>query len=251
MCADIHRPPLTLDRVFRSAADGVFLLDRTCRLVLFSDTCERLTELQRKELSDGDCICRQLLDRATPSRLDPPGQECPIARILAGDIDMARQKVSVRRANGHRMTLETTYSPVHDDRGDVAYVVGVMREVASLSHATDERDRLTSRQGHRLGHSLREPPMAPRSPNESPSARESLDLTLRDVERDEILAALRRARGKRSRAARLLGISRSRLYRRMDALGIASTIRDRVHASPAPTPSARITPGIVDSRPLV
>lgn len=52
-----------------------------------------------------------------------------------------------------------------------------------------------------------------------------LDETLADVERRTILAALRKANGQRSLAARLMGISRSRLYRRMDALGIPS--RDR------------------------
>jgi len=47
-----------------------------------------------------------------------------------------------------------------------------------------------------------------------------LDTLLADFERQAILTALRRAGGGRSLAARQLGISRSRLYRRMDALGI-------------------------------
>ncbi|HSW46756.1 MAG TPA: sigma 54-interacting transcriptional regulator [Phycisphaerae bacterium] len=48
----------------------------------------------------------------------------------------------------------------------------------------------------------------------------SLDDLLADSERWAILSALRQAGGGRSLAARTLGISRSRLYRRMDALGI-------------------------------
>ncbi len=47
-----------------------------------------------------------------------------------------------------------------------------------------------------------------------------LDHILHRVEKREILGALRRSRGQRSRAARTLGISRSRLYRSMEALGI-------------------------------
>ncbi|HUU85694.1 MAG TPA: sigma 54-interacting transcriptional regulator [Phycisphaerae bacterium] len=47
-----------------------------------------------------------------------------------------------------------------------------------------------------------------------------LDEVLATVERRAILAALRRAGGQRSKAARTIGISRSRLYRRMEALGI-------------------------------
>ncbi len=49
-----------------------------------------------------------------------------------------------------------------------------------------------------------------------------LDVLLADIERRAILSALRRAGGQRSRAAKAMGISRSRLYRRMEALGITS-----------------------------
>ncbi|MFQ5589855.1 MAG: helix-turn-helix domain-containing protein [Phycisphaerae bacterium] len=48
----------------------------------------------------------------------------------------------------------------------------------------------------------------------------SLDQILTTIEKREILGALRRANGQRTLAARMLGISRSRLYRRMEALGI-------------------------------
>ncbi len=51
----------------------------------------------------------------------------------------------------------------------------------------------------------------------------SLDDVLFAVERREILTALARAQGKRTKAAELLAISRSRLYRRMEALGIEPT----------------------------
>ena len=47
-----------------------------------------------------------------------------------------------------------------------------------------------------------------------------LDAVLGAIERREIEAALRLAHGQRTLTARLLRISRSRLYRRMEALGI-------------------------------
>lgn len=49
-----------------------------------------------------------------------------------------------------------------------------------------------------------------------------LDDVLADVERRSIQAALNLTNNQRSLAARLLNISRSRLYRRMDALGMSS-----------------------------
>ena len=48
----------------------------------------------------------------------------------------------------------------------------------------------------------------------------SLDTILNSVERREIISALKRTNGHRTLAAKELGISRSRLYRRIEALGI-------------------------------
>lgn len=48
----------------------------------------------------------------------------------------------------------------------------------------------------------------------------NLDEILEHAERRAILAALRRAHGRRNFAAKIMGISRSRLYRRMEALNI-------------------------------
>ena len=52
------------------------------------------------------------------------------------------------------------------------------------------------------------------------STNRSLDDILFEVENREILGALQRANGQRTAAARLLGITRSRLYRRIDSLKI-------------------------------
>jgi DNA-binding NtrC family response regulator len=51
--------------------------------------------------------------------------------------------------------------------------------------------------------------------------RRRLDALLTELERRAIRFTLAQASGNRSHAARTLGISRSRLYRRMEALGIA------------------------------
>ena len=52
------------------------------------------------------------------------------------------------------------------------------------------------------------------------AVRGSLDTILNTIERREIVSALKRTNGQRTLAAKELGISRSRLYRRMEALGI-------------------------------
>lgn len=47
-----------------------------------------------------------------------------------------------------------------------------------------------------------------------------LDDILHEIETREIIGALKRANGSRTLAAKMLSISRSRLYRRMEALKI-------------------------------
>lgn len=65
---------------------------------------------------------------------------------------------------------------------------------------------------------------------------EPIDLQrfLADIERELIERALRQARGNKARAARLLGLNRPRLYRRMVALGL--------EPAPAESPKAAQTP---------
>jgi len=61
-----------------------------------------------------------------------------------------------------------------------------------------------------------------RTPGRSPPRPVPLDDLLKQVERRLILLALRRAEGKKSKAAESLGLTVPRLLRRMEALGIAS-----------------------------
>jgi DNA-binding NtrC family response regulator len=62
---------------------------------------------------------------------------------------------------------------------------------------------------------------------------------LSTVEREHILRALQHARGNKKAAARMLGVSRRALYRRLERLGLDSTISRR---SPHAENGATTTP---------
>jgi len=55
---------------------------------------------------------------------------------------------------------------------------------------------------------------------QTPSDEAEMDLSLRSAEREQIRRALDSAGGKRVAAARLLGLSRRTLYRKLDKYGI-------------------------------
>jgi DNA-binding NtrC family response regulator len=109
------------------------------------------------------------------------------------------------------------------------HAVGIMRDVMEAKMREDELREAATRSAAHAGDetaAAREGSLGSWTDAEqAPSTEGSgnmgpLDQILTTIERREILAALNRANGQRTLAARLLGISRSRLYRRMEALGI-------------------------------
>jgi transcriptional regulator with GAF, ATPase, and Fis domain len=68
---------------------------------------------------------------------------------------------------------------------------------------------------------------------------------LSTVEREHILRALQHARGNKKAAARMLGVSRRALYRRLERLGLDSTISRRSHAD-----NGTATPAAAEEGPL-
>jgi two-component system, NtrC family, response regulator HydG len=71
------------------------------------------------------------------------------------------------------------------------------------------------------------PPATSRAPSSIPAAEDSEDHLLSTVEREHILRALQRAGGNKKAAARMLGVSRRALYRRLERLDLGVTITRR------------------------
>lgn len=155
------------------------------------------------------------------------GVLCPLPDLMDGTRSVARQRMQIRRRDGKIVWVETNYTPIRDASGTTIADVGVMRNVTEdvqrnreLRGVVDQNidmniSHTTSGAGESTPPSSDGVDFGGTTPGES-----SLDQVLTTIERREIVAALRRARGQRTEAARRLGISRSRLYRRMEALGI-------------------------------
>ena len=83
----------------------------------------------------------------------------------------------------------------------------------------------------------------------APGAPPAGDDLLVNVEREHIQRALLRANGNKKAAARMLGVSRRALYRRLERLGLDSTISRRSHADGAAVPAAAEEGPLEDSMP--
>jgi len=216
---------LSLERILDSAMDGVFVLDRNRRYVYFNARCEKITGHRRSELLGQTCTCGNTLKCEDDWGRSLVGSLCPIRALLGGERDTARQRMQIQRGDGTPVWIETVYSVLRDGSGQIDYVIGVMRDATEAKERETELiDEMTDlrRQVEALGGVSDNPfvDSATHALPQAPGASLQLDPTLEEVERVAILRALRAAGGQRSKAAELMKISRSRLYRRMDALGI-------------------------------
>lgn len=242
-------PVIAIQDILRRALDGVYVIDSHRRFLLFSESCERLTGYKAYELVGRDCCCYNVLDCRDEYDRPLKPSSCPVKAIFEGTISFARHRTQIRRKDGQQLWVETNYTPVYNKAGAVDYVLAVMRDIADNkareNHLLEQIARLRQRVQQLAPteyseEELARPPqgaIGPRGPvvgirdpgripgrDEAPSL--NLDPILADVERAAIRRALRTANWQRNKAAQLMGISRSRLYRRMEALGIDPNQQD-------------------------
>jgi len=211
---------ITLDHVLRDCIDGMFVIDAGRKVVLFSEGCERITGFQESAVCGAACLCHELTNCRDEHGRALSGILCPAVKILAGEIESYRQRMTIARADGRRVWVETTYSPVKDDGGSVSGIVGVMRDITDVKLREDDVLAASMAESEGEGLGMRGDDGGPVE-TADPHSLGTLDRKLTALEKQEIVEALAHADGQRTQAARSLGISRSRLYRRMEALGIA------------------------------
>ena len=216
----------TLETVLGDAVEGRFVLDRDRRIVSFSRGCERITGYSGAEMLG--TTCPEAAEGRDDGERTLASMLCPARPVLNGEVPSSRQRMQIRHRSGRQVWVDATYLPMHDADSRTTCIVCVMREVTQNVSTGGDAGYSTQAAaldtcGDAAVSSIKTSAGA-EAAGEAATAVEDgediLDHILHRVEKREILGALRRSRGQRSRAARTLGISRSRLYRRMEALGI-------------------------------
>lgn len=214
-----------LTDLLRNPNDGLFIIDRDRRFIVFSKGCEQITGYSSFAVVGTQCHGEAGMNGREVQGRSLAGALCPSTQVFRGNRSSVRQRMCIRRSDGNHVWVETTYSAVLDSDGYVSGVVGIVRDITEAKMSEDDVSVSQQRS------------MIMNPDNASISVRAgisdaidgdgavddgtgALDRILSTIERREIVNALSRANGQRTLAARLLGISRSRLYRRMEALGI-------------------------------
>lgn len=211
-----------LGAAIRDAADGIFVIDRNRQVVFVSNACQQITGVDACHALASSCICHELLECTDTQGRGLDGMLCPAQKILAGELEGYRQRMSIRRPDGERVWVETNYAPIRGDDGDVSGVVAIMRDISEAIEL--EQELIAAAQSGRTTAGVDGGAVAATltyaEPPDNGAKMGALDNKLSMLERSEIVSALQGTRGQRTLAAQRLGISRSRLYRRMEALGI-------------------------------
>lgn len=194
--------------------DGLFLINRRRAYVFFNTGCERITGYSSDEILGSQCTYGDIVVWRDKHGRALTGVLCPTRALFEGTCNAKKQRMEFVRRDGRKSWVDTYYTALKDAQGNVEFVLGVVRELSAedLKHSVPEADDM----------SLGVTDADSQNPNSPENTAQSmlLDKHLEDVERRAILKALAAAGWQRNKAADLMGISRSRLYRRMEALGI-------------------------------
>jgi PAS domain S-box-containing protein len=231
-----------LDQVLQHTLDGVFVIDQRRRCVFANEAMEKLTGYGAADLTEKECLCSELLDCRDEQGRRLGSLLCPAKIVLDGTGQTVRQKLQIRRKDGSHLWIETIYTAVRGVTAGADLVVAVVRD--STEAKLREQELLAEIASLREGRGELNATVQPASASHAqpPAAQDiaqavhgagaagsdsrpgdnalRLDPLLAQCEREAILRALNAAHGQRNRAAQLMGISRSRLYRRLDALGV-------------------------------
>lgn len=213
---------LSLDALLAHTDDGIFAIDEERRVLLFSPACERLTGFEASEVVGSGCQCSDVVECQDQQGRSLAGCLCPGFQVVRGERPTGRQIMRITTKSGAFRWIETAYAPLPLNGSGRDGIVGVMRDVTeTVERERELRERLESLRLE-LDRFRGSDGASSDGQSEAPASDQAnrLDEKLAAVERQAILNALKTARGQRSLAAKMMGISRSRLYRRMEALGI-------------------------------
>lgn len=131
-----------LEYVLNSALDGVFIVDRNHRLVLFNRACEELYGKSKEDLVDK--AYWKLND--VESSWNSSGKE---GKIAYGELASRTEGMILTHNHGKEVWIEIIYTPIYDqENGEIAYVMGVIKDITTRKKLEEEKATLLVQLGN-------------------------------------------------------------------------------------------------------
>lgn len=125
-----------LEFVLDSTTDGIFIVNRTNNIVYFNQACERMTGWRRDQAVMQTYECSNVLRCHNDDGDSLSGEGlCPAKVFFNRDTLPKPHEMLISTTSGKERYVETNYSPIRNEAGEVEFIVGIIRDV-------DERKRL-------------------------------------------------------------------------------------------------------------
>jgi len=129
---------LQLEDVLENTLDGIFVIDSMRRFVLYNAACERITGYSRDEILGSQCQCHTVMECADEQGRALAATLCPGLQVFRGELPAGRQRLRLRRKDGSFAWVETIYTALKNDSGEVQCVIAVLRDVSEAKRKDDE-----------------------------------------------------------------------------------------------------------------
>jgi len=117
------------DRILESTQDGIFVIDTNKQVRVFNRACGEITGRNPMEVLRAGCACNEVVHCHTEAGESYATSLCPAKSVFRGEASYQREEMMLTNAAGEERWIETTYSPIRNARGEVEYVIGILRDV--------------------------------------------------------------------------------------------------------------------------
>lgn len=136
------------EHILDSTPDGIFVIDRERRVRHFNRASGFITGRNPEDILTLGCECSEVINCHNEGGESlATGSLCPAKSIFSGDYVTQREEMLLTNAEGTERWVETTYSPIRNDDGEVEFVVSILRDVhdrKTLEERLHQSEKLAS-----------------------------------------------------------------------------------------------------------
>lgn len=135
------------ERIFDSTPDGIMVIDTGRRVRLVNKATGELLGRNPRDVLQNNCVCGQLVNCHLADGTSLDSQLCPAMDLFSADATFQRETMLATNSRGEERWIETTYSPIRNDQGEVEFVIGILRDVherLALEQRVRQSEKLAS-----------------------------------------------------------------------------------------------------------
>ncbi len=134
---------IALEAILAHTRDGVFVIDRNRRFLLFNEACEKLTGFSAEEILNANADCGQVTDCHDEQNRPLAGLLCPATALFGEERLSARQRMRITTRGGEHRWVETVYTRIADAGDLPEAVIGVVRDISELKEQEEHWRKAT------------------------------------------------------------------------------------------------------------